>query len=83
MRYVLRNQHKIEKAYDKKILDRINLSLKNHFDKTDKLDAVLCYGDANHTIMIDDAGHSFNMVAFYVISTVFDVVTLVFKEFIG
>ena len=83
MRYILRNQKKIEKAYGKKVLERINLSLKNHFDKSKSLDLILCSGDKLLTLIIDDSNHTSNMIAFYRISRLYDVTTLALKEFIG
>lgn len=34
-------------------------------------------------LSINDAGHSFNLIAFYVLKKQYDVYKLAFKEFIG
>ncbi len=83
MRYILRNEKKIEKAYDKIMLHRINASLRDHFDKAKELDLVRCHGDDYETLIINDIDHTVNVIAFFIISKRFDVYTLEFKEFIG
>ena len=83
MRYSLRNKNKIAAAYSQAILDRIIKSLDEHFKAAIKVDAQKQKGDTYPILYIDDAGHTTNIIAFYVISTHFDVVNLAFKEFIG
>lgn len=84
MRYALRNMRKIEKAYSFDVLKRIVLSIEKHFEKENPLsDAKVIGSDKYMTLIIDDADHSCNLIAFYVIRVRFDVVNLAFKEFIG
>ena len=83
MRYVLRNQIKIEKSLGKIMLHRINESLKDHFETAKKLDCIRCHGDKFDTLLINDAHHTSNIIAFYVIRKVFGSHMLAFKEFIG
>lgn len=84
MRYALRNMRKIEKAYSFDVLKRIVLSLEKHFEKEEPLFDVNTIGtDKYKTLIIDDAVHTVNCIAFYIIDIKYDVVRLAFKEFIG
>jgi len=83
MRYTLRNKNKIEDAYDKSILKRIDKSLKVHFGRNKEIELHQVGDDKYKTLIVDDAGHSFNIISFYVIKKKYDVYTLAFNEFIG
>ena len=85
MRYALRNQHKIAKAYSNQVLKRIIRSLDLYFGKKTNLDndTKLIEGDKYKTLFIDDIEHSTNIIAFYIIEQKYDVYRLAFKEFIG
>jgi len=86
MRYSLRNQSKISAAYSPEVLKRIIDSLDEFFKNNESIsscDAMLIGDDEFKTLLIDDAGHSTNMIAFYIIDTKYDVYNLAFKEFIG
>jgi hypothetical protein len=81
MRYALRNQQKIEAAYPGTI-GRILKSLSAHFESGKEI-LPMESGEEFPIIVIDDIGHSMNMIAFYIIDIKFDVYRLAFKEFIG
>lgn len=85
MRYALRNQDKIRNALGEDLLLRLLESLKQGFelwgDNIDKqIESV--EGHPYPLLTLDDAQHSSNAVAFYVVKKQFDVYTLAFKEFI-
>lgn len=86
MRYALRNQEKIKSALGEDLLLQILDSLKQGFelwgDNIDKqIESV--EGHPYPLLILDDAQHSFNVVAFYVVKKQYNVYTLAFKEFIG
>lgn len=86
MRYALRNQEKIKSALGEDLLLRILDSLKQGFelwgDNIDKqIESV--EGHPNPLLTLDDAQHSSNVIAFYVVKKQYNVYTLAFKEFIG
>ncbi|MEQ3162088.1 hypothetical protein AAA214_02920 [Parabacteroides goldsteinii] len=86
MRYALRNQDKIRNALGEDLLLRLLESLKQGFelwgDNIDKqIESV--EGHPYPLLTLNDAGHSNNVVAFYVIKKQYNVYTLAFKEFIG
>ena len=83
MRYSLRNKEKIAKAYSPAILDRIIKSLDAHFRTSTKIEGIKQEGEKYPLLIIDDSGHTTNLIAFYIVGGVFDVVNLAFKEFIG
>lgn len=87
MRYTLRNQEKIKshfEPYGEETLNRINESLKNAFSSNDIENYIDNWENEPYPILcIDDIGHSFNMIAFYVLKKQYDVYNLAFKEFIG
>ncbi len=86
MRYALRNQAKIKSALGEDLLQRILESLKQGFELWgDDIDKQIESVDGHPfpLLTLEDAGHSSNVVAFYVIKKQFDVYTLAFKEFIG
>lgn len=81
MRYTLRNQKKIIKAYDDKLLHRIITSLevavseeKFEIHKECKPYPILD---------INDVGNTCGLILFHVINKKFDVLTLAFKEFVN
>jgi len=81
MRYALRNQQKIDKAYPG-MITRILDSLKKYFDEHEAIE-VYDSGDEFPLIFVSDVGHTVNVIAFYVLEIKFDVYRLAFKEFIG
>ncbi len=81
-RFTLKNQKKIQQAYSKKMLSRIMQSLKEYFD-IGNIETISIENENREIILISDAGHTSNMIAFYVLSKTFDVYNLAFKEFIG
>jgi len=82
-RWSLRNQEKIAKAFGEKQLVRMTISLNRHFKQSAEIQSTLIPGDKYETIVIDDTGHTSNLIAFYIIRKTFDVYNLAFKEFIG
>ena len=88
MRWVLRNQEKIKAYFEEngdKILKRIKDSLDKEFstylDIEQHIEVV--EGEPYPILNVDDAGHSFNTINFYVIRKQYDVYTLAFIEFVG
>ena len=86
MRYALRNQDKIRNALGEDLLLRLLESLKQGFelwgDNIDKqIESV--EGHPYPLLTLDDAQHSSNVIAFYVVKKQYNVYTLAFKEFIG
>ncbi len=81
-RFTLRNEHKIKEAHGDIMLKRITDSLKSYFD-LGNIEPHSCSSDEYKTILINDVGHTSNMIAFYVLRIQFDVYNLAFKEFIG
>ena len=86
MRLVLRNQEKIKEAFGEDLLQRILKSVEqglklygNDIDKEIETEE----GHPYPLLTLDDADHSFNVIAFYVVKKQYDVYTLAFKEFIG
>lgn len=83
MRYALRNQEKIKQAYDAKILARIIASLDAHFKTHPEIATERFDGESRETLIVNDIGHSVNVIAFYVLEIKYDVYRLAFREFIG
>ena len=88
MRWALRNQEKIKAYFEEdgdKILKRIKDSLDKEFSSYPDVEQhIEVVEDEPYPILnVDDAGHSFNTIDFYVIKKQYDVYTLAFKEFIG
>lgn len=88
MRWSLRNIDKIKKYFEphgEEILNRLEQSLNEAFLRYKNIDACIdnVENEPYPVLFIDDAGHSFNMVSFYVVSKQYDVYNLAFKEFIG
>lgn len=87
MRFALRNQEKIKKHFEpngEEILNRIKESLNNAFSSNNIEKYISIWENEPYPILcIDDAGHSFNQIAFYVIKKQYDIYHLAFKEFIG
>lgn len=87
MRFVLRNQSKIKAYYEpngEEILNRIKESLNNAFASNNIEKYISNWDNEPYPVLcIDDAGHSFNQIAFYVIKKQYDIYYLAFKEFIG
>lgn len=87
MRWSLRNQWKIKEyfePYGDEMLNRIKKSLNDAFSNKN-IDSYIdnIENEPYPVLCINDAEHSFNMIAFYVISKKYDVYNLAFKEFIG
>ena len=80
MRYALRNQDKIEKAFPNKIKCIIK-SLDEHFNHGNEVVPIES-GEEYPIIIISEIGHPTNMIAFYIIEIKFDVYRLALKEFI-
>lgn len=86
MRFALRKQKKISEKLGKDLLDRILLSLQKAFDHYgDRIDDQIeeVEGYPYPILTINDAGHSFNLISFFVIRKQYDVYTVAFREFIG
>lgn len=88
MRWSLRNKDKIKKHFEPngdEILNRLEKSLNEAFLRYKNIDVYIdnIENEPYPVLCIDDAEHSFNMIAFYVISKKYDVYNLAFKEFIG
>lgn len=83
MRYTLRNQHKIRDAYSQEFVDRLLRSLNFHFNANEKIDGNVKKEEPYPIILVDDIDHTVNIFAFYVVSTVYDVYNLAFKETMG
>ena len=81
-RYTLRNKDKIQKAFNKKTLDRIVTSLDKHFEKHSEIEQI----DSNEQykrIAVSDVGHSCGLITFFVLSETFDILNLAFIEFVN
>ena len=85
MRYALRNQAKIKSALGEDLLQRILESLKQGFELWgDDIDKQIESVDGHpYPLTLDDAGHSSNVIVFYVVKKQYNVYTLAFKELIG
>lgn len=87
MRWSLRNQKKIKSYFEphgEEILQRIIKSLDMAFLSNNIDNFISNWENEPYPVLcIDDAGHSFNMIAFYVLKKQYDVYNLAFKEFIG
>lgn len=83
MRYALRNQTKIKESLGDDLLLRILESLKQAFILWGDNITEIVEGQPYPILTIGDAGHTCNLVAFYVISKKYDVYKLAFKEFVG
>lgn len=86
MRYALRNQDKIRNALGEDLLLRILESLKQGFELwDDNIDKQIesIEGHPYPILTLNDAQHSSNVIAFYVVKKQYNVYTLAFKEFIG
>lgn len=82
-RYALRNQSKIEAAFSKEILERMKKSLNAHFKAGDINPEKWETNEPYPIISVNDVGHSFGLICFYVTKVVNDVYHLAFKEFIN
>ena len=79
MRYALRNQDKIEKAFPgimKILLTSLEKAFKGKIELQDT-------GEKYPILLINDTRHPTGMIAFYIIKTRYDVYHLAFKEFIN
>ena len=83
MRYSLRSKDKIAAAFSAAILDRIIKSLDDHFKSSISIDITKQEGERYPLLIINDSGHTTNMIVFYIVGSKFDVVNLAFKEFMG
>ena len=86
MRYALRNQDKIRNALGEDLLLRLLESLKQGFELwDDNIDKQIesVEGHPYPLLTLNDAQHSSNVIAFYVVKKQYNVYTLAFKEFIG
>ena len=80
-RYALRNREKIKNVLGEDTLNRIVKSLDMAFKKP--LLIREHEGERYPVLTVNDAGHSVNIIDFYVIGKQYDVYKLAFKEFIG
>lgn len=86
MRYVLRNQERIKNALGEELLQRILGSLKHGFEQYGsdiEKEIETVEGHPYPLLTLNDAGHSFNVIVFYLVKKQYDVYTLAFKEFVG
>lgn len=81
MRYALRNQKKIEKAFPG-LTKSIIASLDKAFSGSRDVQVETEKHEKYPIILIDDARNPTGMIAFYVIKIRYDVYHLAFKEFI-
>ncbi len=79
MRYALRNQDKIEKAFPG-LTKSIIASLDKAFEGKIEIENT---GEKYPILLINDTRHPTGMIAFYIIKTRYDVYHLAFKEFIN
>lgn len=82
-RYALRNQQKIKEVYGTSVLERMKVSLDTYFKADDIKPEEWETNEPYPIISIDDKGHSFGLICFYVTSVVYDVYHLAFKEFVS
>lgn len=83
-RYVLRNQHKIEKAFDKEYLNLLLKSLDEHFNKYSEIKEHEYYNEKFKVIHVDNAQpNTDSFFEFYVIEKKFDVYRLAYKSAAG
>lgn len=87
MRWALRNQDRIKahfEPYGDEILERIKESLEQAF-KSDDIEKHIDKAENEPYPILDvnDVGHSFGTILFYVIKKTYDVYLLAFKEFIS
>lgn len=86
MRFVLRNQQKIKDALGDELLQRILKSIRQGFEQYGngiEKEIETAEGHPYPLLILNDAGHSFNVIVFYVVKKQYDVYTLAFKEFVG
>lgn len=86
MRYALRNKNKISSKLGEAILNRLIKSLDIYFKEhgEDIQNSIKTSNSEPYPILIiDDAEHTCNVIAFYIVRKMYDVHTLAFKEFIG
>lgn len=83
-KYHLRNQDKIQDWYDKKTLKTILDSIDSHLQEYGELQIEKEWTGEKYPIaLIDQKGHSVNMIALYIIEFKDNFYRLAFKEFIG
>ncbi len=84
MNYILRNQQRIADKIGVDLLGRMVNSLDLHFDTSE---TILLEqnnkGDNYFQILVNDIGHTTNLISFYVVAIDHSTFTLAFNEFIG
>lgn len=87
MRWALRNQEKIKahfEPYGDEILERIKGSLNQAFMSKDVEKHIDKVDNEPYPILdVNDVGHTFGCILFYVIKKTYDVYLLAFKEFVS
>ena len=87
MMWTLRNKHKI-KAHFEPWGDEILARIENSLDETftadnEKLDIEKVDGEPYPILTVNDTGHSFGIIMFYVVKEMYGVYLLAFKEFVS
>lgn len=82
MRFALRNKQKIEKALSGENLNRIVLSLEQHFSNSGKIEPKEIAGEPYPVLTIKDASGE-GAIEFYLVARKYDVFRLAFKGFIN
>ena len=85
MRYALRNIEKIRsyfEPYGDEIIDRILKSLEDYFATTTGIEKDIVQ-DVRPVLSINDLGHSFGLIEFYIIKKTYAVYILAFKRFVN
>ena len=87
MRWALRNQEKIKEHFEPfgdEILSRIKDSLDKAFTSDDLEKHIENVNNEPYPILdVNDTGHSFGCILFYVVRKTCDVYLLAFKEFVS
>lgn len=85
MRYILRNPAKVQQHLGHELFMRVVNSLKSHFYRypNEKIKFEQWAGEPYPILIVADAGHTTNDIAFYVVFQEGDWIRLAFKEFIG
>lgn len=88
MRYALRNQDKLKAHFGEQgeqMLERLHKSLAKAFKENEDIEAtaIQVEGEPYPIIVVEDAGCSNGLIAFYLVkNTYYDVWVVAFKEFV-
>lgn len=82
MRFALRNQRKIKQVLSEDKLNKILLSLKQHFSTHSDIETVKTGSSPFPVLEIKDTTSTSHRISFYIIGRQYDVYKLAFKEFI-